>query len=60
MSVNCCNAFVGSRFQQLAGDHLLDCKNNTIFTPDTNGCPTVLYCFGCIFDLEISAVGGED
>jgi hypothetical protein len=56
MSVDCCNTLVGSRLQQLAGNDLLDRKNNAIFTPDANGSTTVLYRLDCILDLEISAV----
>ncbi len=60
MSVNCCNAFVGSRLQQLARNDLLHRQNNTIFTPNANGGSTVLYRLDCILDLEISTVWGED
>jgi hypothetical protein len=56
MSVNRCNTFVCSRLQQLAGNDLLNRKNNAIFTPDANGGTTVLYRLDCILDLEISAV----
>lgn len=60
MSVNCCNAFVGSGLQQLARNDLLNRQNNTIFTPNTNGGAAVLYRLDCILDLEISTVWGED
>ena len=56
MSVDRCNTFVCCRLQQLAGNDLLDRKNNAIFTPDANGGTTVLYRLDCILDLEISAV----
>jgi hypothetical protein len=56
MSVDRCNTFVCSRLQQLAGNDLLDRKNNAIFTPDANGGTTVLYRLDSILDLEISAV----
>jgi hypothetical protein len=60
MSVDCCNTLVGSRLEQLAGDHLLDCQHNTIFTPDANRCSAILYRLGCIFDLEVSSIWRED
>jgi hypothetical protein len=56
MSVDRCNAFVCSGLQQLAGNNLLDRKNNTIFTPDANRGTAVLYRLDCILDLEISAI----
>lgn len=60
MSVDCSNALVGSSLQQLAGDDLLNCKHNTIFAPNTNRGPTILYRLDCILYLEIPAVGRED
>jgi hypothetical protein len=60
MSVNCSNAFVGSRLQQLARNDLLNRQNNTIFTPNANRGATVLYRLDCILDLEISAIWGEN
>ena len=60
MSVNGRNAFVGSWLEQLAGDDLLDCQHNAIFTPDANRGSAILHCLYRIFDLEVPAIGGED
>lgn len=60
MPINGCNAFVRSGLQQFATDDLLDCQDDTIFTSDPNRGSAILYCLDCIFDLEVSAIGGED
>lgn len=60
MPVNGRNAFVCSWFEQFAGDDLLDCQHDAIFTPDANRSPTVLYCLHCILDLEVPAIWRED
>jgi hypothetical protein len=60
MSVNGCNAFVRSRFEQLAGDNLLHSQHDAIFTSDANRRSTILDRLHRIFDLEVPAIGRED
>ncbi len=60
MSVDRSNTLVGSWLKQLAGDDFFNRKNNTIFTPNSNGGTTILYRLDCIFDLEISAIRREN
>jgi hypothetical protein len=60
MPVNRCNTLVGVRLEKLAGNKLLDCEDNPVFTSYSYRCATVLNCFHRIFDLEISAIWGED
>ena len=60
MSVNGRDALVRSGLKQFAGDDLLDCQHDAIFTPDPNRRTAILYGLNSIFDLEVSAIGGED
>jgi len=60
MSIDCCDAFVGSRLQEFTGNDLLNCEYHTIFTSNTDRSSPIFYCLHGIFNLEISAVGRED
>ena len=60
VSINGCNSLVCPSLQKLACDDLLDSKNNTILASDTNRSSPVLYRLDRVFDLEISAIWGED
>jgi hypothetical protein len=60
VGVNGSNALVGTRFQQLGADHLLDGKDDAILGTDADGGATVLDRLDRIFDLEVSTIGGED
>lgn len=60
MGVNGGDALVGTGFQQLRGYDLLDGEDDAVLGADANGGASVLYGLDCIFDLEVSTVGGED
>jgi hypothetical protein len=46
--------------QQLARDQLLQRQDDTILTPDADGCAAVLHRLDCVLDLEVAAIGRED
>lgn len=60
MSVNSGNALVGVLLHELACDELLHCQNNTILASNADRSAAVLDSLGGIFDLEVTAIGGED
>lgn len=51
---------VGIFLQQLGCDKLLQCQHNPVFAPDADRSASILYRLDCIFDLEVSSIGGED
>ena len=60
MSVNSCDALVCSRLQQLAGNELLNCENNSVLAPDADGSVAVLDCLHGVLDLKVASIWGED
>lgn len=60
MGVDSSDALVGARFQQLGGYDLLDGEDDAVLGANADGGASILDGLDCIFDLEVSAVGGED
>lgn len=60
MSVDGSDSLVGTRLRQLGCDDFLDCQYDAILASYADGCAAVLYRLDGIFDLEVTAVGGED
>ncbi len=60
MGIDSGDALVGTWLKKLGSYDLLDGQDNTILGPDTNRGATILDCLDCVFDLEVSTVGGED
>lgn len=51
VTINRSYSLIGARLQKLAGNDFLYCEHNTVFAPDTNGCPSILYRLNGIFYL---------
>jgi hypothetical protein len=60
MAVHSGYPLVCAWLQKLAGDNLLDSQDNAVLAPNTYGGSAILDSFDSIFDLEISAIWGED
>ena len=60
MGIDGSDSLVGTRFQQLGRNDLLDSENDAILGADADGRASILDSLHCVLDLEVAAVGGED